>query len=202
MRHGRGLACPGTVTLAGLAILATACHLGLAPRLAAALVADADRIRAGELWRLATGPLVHATWGHLLRDLAVLAVVGVPCEAPLGRAWWPLCAVTLLAPPLAVVAAGWHCYLGLSGLGHGLIAAVLAHELLRGRRPPWLVAAALGLLAKLMIEGATGAALFPMDLGPGVVQVPLAHSAGVLAGVAVAWIEAPRAARACGLRVT
>ena len=41
------------------------------------VVATADGVRAGQLWRLFTGPLVHATWGHLVRDLALLIALGL-----------------------------------------------------------------------------------------------------------------------------
>jgi membrane associated rhomboid family serine protease len=63
-----------TLAVAGLAIAATAGAFA-SPGIAGALIAD-GRIVHGQLWRAATGPLVHATWGHLVRDVALVAIAG------------------------------------------------------------------------------------------------------------------------------
>lgn len=178
----RRLDAPWTLALAVAAALATwlASSHG-------AWVADADRIRDGELWRLLSGPFVHATMGHMLRDVALCLIVGIAYEHPLRRLWPALCAATLVVPVTAAIATGWDGYMGLSGVSHGFIAAAIVFEL-RRRRPPWfVVVAAVGLATKIAVELALGAPLFPMDLGPGVTQAPIAHAAGAAAAVAISF---------------
>lgn len=180
---------PCTVAIAVLAIAATAAAQA-SPALARGLVADAG-IAHGQPWRVATGPLVHATWAHLIRDLALVALAGAAYEAPLRSRRALLFAGGLVVPPLAVLAAGdvaWYC--GLSGLSHALLAAALAFELVCRRGAARAIALALCAIAavKPIYELATGAPAFAMSLGAGVVQVPLAHAAGVAVGLA------------CGLR--
>jgi membrane associated rhomboid family serine protease len=65
---------PWTLAVSALATVATAAGSASA-RVVDALVADA-RIAHGQLWRAATGPLLHATWGHLVRDVALVALAG------------------------------------------------------------------------------------------------------------------------------
>jgi rhomboid family GlyGly-CTERM serine protease len=175
---------PCTLAVGVLAAFATAGALG-SPAIARALVAD-GRIVHGELWRAATGPLVHATWAHLIRDLALVALAGAAYEAPLRSRRAVLFAAGLVAPPLAVLAAGevgWYC--GLSGLSHALLAAALAYELVRRRGAARAIVLVLcaGCAVKPIYELVTGAPAFAMSLGAGVVQVPLAHAAGVAVGL-------------------
>jgi len=184
---GRARRCdfPWTIAVALLAIAATAAaHDGSS--IADALIAD-RRIAHGQLWRALTGPLVHATWGHLVRDLALIAIAGAGYEAPLRPRRALLFAAGIAVPAIAVLAAGdarWYC--GLSGLSHALLAAALAHEL--GARRGAARAVVLALCAagagKLIYELVTGAPAFAMALGDGVAQVPLAHVAGALVGIA------------------
>ena len=175
---------PCTLAVGVLAVAATAAALA-SPVIAHALVAD-GRIAHGELWRAATGPFVHATWAHLARDLALVALAGAAYEAPLGSRRTALFAGGLVVPPLAVLAAGdvgWYC--GLSGLSHALLAAALAFELVCRRGAARALVLALCAIAavKPIYELATGAPAFAMSLGAGVVQVPLAHAAGVAVGL-------------------
>lgn len=178
-----------------LAIVATVLVAGaLVPR--DALVAD-GRVFDGQWWRLVTGPLVHATWGHLVRDLALVAIAGVAYEQPLARVKLALFGAGLVVPPLAVLADGevaWYC--GLSGLSHALLAAALAYELRRRRGGARAIVLALCAVAavKPIYELATGVPAFAMPLGDGVVQVPLAHVAGVAVGIACGLAAARRVA--------
>jgi len=177
---------PWTAAVAVAGVLATAAAAG-------GLVADADAVRAGELWRLATGSLVHATAGHLVRDVGLLVIVGAAYERTLRRGFGVLIGLLLVGPPIAVFCADpdLRCYYGLSGLTHGLIAAALAFELSRRRAPWWVWAIAGAFAFKLAFELATGAPLFPMSLGPGVRQVPVAHAAGAAIGTAWALLRCP-----------
>lgn len=176
---------PWTLAVLVLASLATAAAFA-SPHLADALRAD-GRIVHGQPWRAITGPLVHVTWGHLLRDLTLVAIAGVGYEAPLRSRRALLFGAGLVVPALVVLAAGdarWYC--GVSGLSHALLAAALCHELVRRRGGAWLIVFALGVLAVLkpIYELVTGAPAFPMALGAGVAQAPLAHVAGVVIGIA------------------
>ena len=180
---------PWTLAIVGLAVVATLGAFG-SPRIADALRAD-GRIADGQLWRAVTGPLMHATWGHLVRDLALVALAGVAYEAPLRPLRAPLFVAGLIVPALAVLAAGdarWYC--GVSGLSHALLAAALSYEVMRRRGAARAIV--LGLCAvsalKPLYELATGAPAFAMSLGDGVTQAPLAHVVGVMIGIA------------CGLR--
>jgi membrane associated rhomboid family serine protease len=180
---------PITLAIAAAAIAVTAAALATGPSGTAArwFAADADRVAGGELHRLLTGPLLHVTWGHLIRDLALVAIPGIAYEAVLGRRWAIVVGLGLIAPAAAVLATGMPAYYGLSGLSHAVLAAVLVFEL-RHRRGAARVYVALLFAAgaiKLGYELVAGAATFPMDLGAGVVQVPLAHAVGAAVGIAV-----------------
>ncbi|HSN30552.1 MAG TPA: rhombosortase [Kofleriaceae bacterium] len=181
--------CDFPITLAiALAAIATTAFAFAVPGVHDALVAD-DRAFAGEGWRLVTAPLVHATWGHLVRDLALVALAGVAYEAVLPRAVFGL---GLVVPTIAVLVehrVAWYC--GLSGLSHALLAAALAYEALRRRRA-WVYALCAVAIAKPIYEVVTGAPAFPMELGAHVVQTPVAHAAGVVVGI----ISGARAGRA------
>jgi rhomboid family GlyGly-CTERM serine protease len=176
---------PWTISVTALAVVATASAFA-STTIADLLVAD-HRIAHGQLWRVLTGPLVHATWGHLVRDLALVAIAGIAYEAPLRSRRAPLFAGGVVVPAMAVLAAGhaqWYC--GLSGLSHALLAAALSYE--AGSRRGVARAVVLGLCAvsavKPIYELVTGAPAFAMSLGDGIVQAPLAHLVGVLVGVA------------------
>jgi rhomboid family GlyGly-CTERM serine protease len=182
---------PWTLAVVAIAVVATAAAFASAT-FAGAVVADA-RIAHGQLWRAVTGPFVHATWGHLVRDLALVALAGVAYEAPLRSRRALLFITGLALPGLAVLAAGdaeWYC--GLSGLSHALLAAALSYELANRRgaaRAPVAVLCAVCAL-KPLYELVTGAPAFAMSLGPNVVQVPLAHAIGTAVGIVVGLLAA------------
>ncbi|MGH2900781.1 MAG: rhomboid family intramembrane serine protease, partial [Solirubrobacteraceae bacterium] len=148
---------PWTLAVAVLAVAATAAAFA-SPALADALIAD-SRIAHGQLWRVVTGPLVHATAGHLVRDLALVALAGIAYEGPLRSRRALLFAGGLALPAIAVLAAGdaqWYC--GLSGLSHALLAAALAYELVCRRGPARAIVGALCAVCALkpIFELATG----------------------------------------------
>jgi len=87
---------------------------------------ERSTIAAGELWRLVSGNLVHASGQHLLVNLAGLALVSLLFPGDYSRREWSLIA---LASALAVAAGLWwgspevEWYVGLSGVLHGVLAA-------------------------------------------------------------------------------
>jgi rhomboid family GlyGly-CTERM serine protease len=192
--------CRLTLAVIVLAGLATAAAFA-SPSVRDVLVAD-GRSFDGAWWRLVTGPFVHATWGHLVRDLALIAIAGIAYEGPLATHKLGLFAAGIVLPPLAVLVAEdarWYC--GLSGLSHALLAAALAYEVIRRRRTARAIVLGLGAIAasKPLYELATGEPAFAMSLGEGVVQVPLAHVVGVLVGICFG-LAAARGPRTCTSR--
>ena len=146
-----------------------------------------------EPWRWWTAAWVHLSGGHLLANLAGVAVVaafGVAsgCGRREAAAWtvaWPLGHLGLLARPELL-----H-YGGLSGVLHAGVAiaafAVVQRE--RGRRR-WIGGAVLaGLVLKLAAERPWGAAVQQWP-GWDIPIVPWAHACGAAAGLlcaVVAW---------------
>jgi membrane associated rhomboid family serine protease len=184
-----------TLAIACAAFAATAASLSPSGRaLVDALVAD-GRI-AFEPWRIFTGPLVHATWWHLARDVALVLALGLVYEERLGARWPWIVGLGLALPPLAVIVGGDAGYYGLSGLAHAMIAAALAceFEARRGRGRAIVGAIAALFAVKVVYEAiaggsAAGASILPhsawLALGSRVHQAPVAHLAGALAFVVV-----------------
>lgn len=190
MPDARGMRFDFPITLViALAGIATTAIVMTVPSARDALVAD-DRVFAGEGWRLVTGALVHATWGHLVRDLSIVGLLGISYEAVALPRW--LFGLGLVVPSLAEVIAhrvAWYC--GLSGLSHALLAAVVMYEALRRRRL-WLYAVAAVAIAKPLYELVFNVSLFPMPLGEHVGDTTVAHAAGAFLGV-IAGVRAGRA---------
>lgn len=181
---------PWTLALAATALAATTAHLVLGGDVVAPLTAHRDHLAQGP-WRLVTGPLVHGTWGHLVRDLALVVGLGVAAEAALGRRYPALVLVGLVVPAAATLASGASLYFGLSGLSHALLAAitVLAVDHARGRARAAAVAVGALLTAKVGLELVTGLPVFPMALGPGVTTATVAHALGAAVGAMFVFVH-------------
>jgi rhomboid family GlyGly-CTERM serine protease len=137
-----------------------------------------------EPWRLVTGHLVHLGWGHLLMNLAGLAVVWALLGPAMTPGRW---AATVLACGagvslgLLLLSPQVPWYAGFSGILHGLIAA---GALAGFRRLPGICGVLLGLLAvKLTVEQFLGPGEGTARLIGGNVIVD-AHLYGALAGLA------------------
>lgn len=173
------LRAPFTLVTAALAILAT---LFAAP----ALVASADGLARGELWRLVTGPLIHTSGHHLVWDVSILLALGLAYERRAGGAFRLSLALGLVVPTAAVLVgdARFTAYFGTSGATHALMATALAWELLRGNRR-WPVLLLTALFVVKLVRGTIGAApLIDVPLGEGGLrEAPLAHLVGAALGV-------------------
>ena len=146
-------------------------------------LADTAAIHHGQLWRLATGPLLHATFTHLAWDLTILAILGALYEPRLGRRFLPVLLIGLLAPTLATALdARFTRYYGLSGLNYTLMGAAVAFELTRGQRSVGLLGAAL--LAWKLIRAVLGQSLWGPALPGDTHEAWLAHVVGAAAGAA------------------
>ena len=180
---------------ATIALAASAIGVAMTPALQRVLVLDRDAVAAGELWRIATGSLVHFSTAHLLYDLAVVILA----SARLERRGWPVApivlasataigaAVLLFTPEIAR-------YGGLSGVACTLV-ALYALDCLTVRG----AARAAGVLVlvltaiKLGWEIGRGTFVFVASAGGAFRPVPLAHIVG--AGVGIAAFLLSRARR-------
>jgi rhomboid family GlyGly-CTERM serine protease len=184
-----------TLLLVSAASVLTALHLTGSDRwIERWLGCTRDGIAGAELWRLLSGPLVHASVGHALRDLVTLALLGLVWEGEGGRRYRLALLLGAALPPLAAFATRptLRLYLGLSG---AVYAALVAGLIWQWRRGPRLVVA-LGLVAvvvKVVVEVATGELLLPVGHPSGVAPVPMAHLAGLIGGASVTlwWREEP-----------
>ena len=167
-----------------LSILATAAYLHLP--LGAWLVVTPERLASGELWRLLAGPLVHATTEHAIRDLGLLAILGLIYEPLVGRRFGlVLLASTAVAPLAAFLSEpAMVAYFGMSSTVHGAVAAAMVTEWRRsnGRPPVWVMALSLIIPACLLLELFAGPMIFHLDLGQHIRSVPLTHLAGFASG--------------------
>lgn len=179
---------------ATLVLAASAIGVAFVPALQRLLVLDRDAVAAGQLWRIATGSLVHFSTSHLLLDVAVVIVTG----ALLERRGWPIApiflasstaigaAVLLLAPELAR-------YGGLSGVACTLVAVYALDCLTVGGAARGAGVAVLALTTiKLAWELWSGTFLFFGDGGAAFQPVPLAHVVGAGVGVAAFFLSRGR----------
>ena len=150
---------------------------------------------AGQPWRLVLGPLVHADFGHLLRDLPIFVALSLWAERRVER-FVPLLLLALAVPIVAVLllpdVAG---YLGLSGAINTLLVLFVTETLRRyegSARDRAVLALATAHGLKLLYEGLTGQLLFPMESGDGVEAAHLADLIGAAVGALGAlWVRSP-----------
>lgn len=139
-------------------------------------------IGAGELWRLASGHLVHLGWSHFAMNVAALLLIWLL----VGRSFRPLQWLLIIAGVMAGIDAGfWFLdtqlfwYVGLSGVLHGILAGGLVGAWSSSRvEVPILL---LLLAAKLAYEQVFGAMPGSESSAGGAVVVN-AHLYGALAG--------------------
>lgn len=165
--------------------LAAAATTGLLPAAVARLAWTRTAIAGGELYRLLTAHLVHATTAHLAADLAGLALVALLVGGELtAQEWWLVTLGSALGSSLAVLwlSPATLAFAGLSAVVHGLLAAGGAAACVRHRTFGLLVAG--GLAGKLALER-WGGSLLPVALAPGAGIAIDAHLYASLAGAAV-----------------
>jgi rhomboid family GlyGly-CTERM serine protease len=162
---------------------------------------DRAAIAGGELWRIITGHLTHASWDHLLWDAAALVVLGAICERDQRRSFVACIAASAIAlsvclwmvmPDLAI-------YRGLSGIDSAVfvfLAVVLLRQSLSARQKWWstgIVAVLCGFGLKVAFEYATGRTMFVDSGSAAMTPVPLVHLVGgVIGGVVGLWTARSR----------
>jgi rhomboid family GlyGly-CTERM serine protease len=166
------------------ALLSVACLLAAAsgPEGGAWLQYDRAAIASGQLWRLASGHIVHLGWPHLLLNLAGLLLVWLLVGAELSLGQWLQALLIVFAGTSAglwLFDADLEWYVGLSGVLHGMLAAGLAGAVLRGSVEAMLIGAAVG--AKLAYEQISGPLPGSEQAAGGAVVVN-AHLYGFVAG--------------------
>lgn len=188
---------PRRAPLVVLVFVAGSLAASAIPGLAGVLEYERQAVSHGEIWRLATGQLVHWSFAMTALDLGLVAIAGSVLELRSRRV--ASLAVALAVAFVAVAVQAWAAplehYRGSSGFGWAL-AAALAVDLARRAENRYgrgtALAIALALAAKLAWELATGSPL-PFDhLPAGVAVVPQAHAAGAVAGLVAALVSGPR----------
>lgn len=166
-----------------LLLAAAATGIFLIPGAAEAL--QLDREHPVQLWRWLTCHATHASWEHLIWDVAVFVALGAFCERIDACRFWICLGAAAMAIPAGVLAAlpQIDTYRGLSGLDSALFGLAAAHALRTPARWAALVLIA-GFAAKVAVETLTGTTVFVDAESAGFVPVPLAHAVGFAVGLA------------------
>lgn len=176
-----------------LAICAGSGLVFLSPFLESVLIYDRGAIAHGELWRLATGNLVHYSAAHLGYDLLALLVAGTMIETSGYRHYPILClaAAVFIGMVLYWAEPAMSYYAGLSGVATAAIVYLCLHGLSEKGAWRWACAAALlGLGIKVGIEFTLDESLLFFAGSSEFLPVPLSHFVG--AGVALFLFLLPR----------
>lgn len=152
--------------------------------MAGGLVFDRAAIAGGEVWRFATGHLVHADPVHLVANVGALFVLGTILESVLrlrAPVLWTIVGLAMVLIDLAL----WFWvptldrYCGFSGVLNAFF-IVAVYRLWRDSGDSLLRLIAICGLGKIALETWGGAALFPLSSLPPVTE---AHFAGFVAGL-------------------
>ena len=171
-----------TGTLASLLVILQVISSGLFEH----LIYDRAAIASGEIWRLATGHLVHLDWNHLALNAAAFVGLGYLIETDGHKGRHNL--LTVSAAGVATISAALYLlspatalYAGISGVLNGLFALVCLQFFASTRSWIWIALLA-GSIAKIAWESAFGPAFSAALAWP---PEPIAHFAGLLAGAVV-----------------
>lgn len=164
-----------------LAVVVAVVSVWFLPGLEEVLVYDRQAVLEGQVWRLATAPLVHFSLSHVGWNLLAFFAAGWLTEANRFRFLGVLCGATAVGSGLAflLLKPEMARYGGLSGVATG---AVVYFCLCRAatqvaNRFLWL-AIPLFVGIKIAVELATGGSLFVSMEGQPFRVVPLAHVVG------------------------
>jgi rhomboid family GlyGly-CTERM serine protease len=163
-----------TLSLAGVILL-----IHSLPELAAA----GEWQRGGELHRIISCHFTHWSWDHLGWNLAMLLILGIPCELAARRQLAIAIFASVIAIPLGIAAClpQMFVYRGFSGVDSALLILLLVVRWRQGHhRVPLLVG--LAFASKVGYELITGTAVFADSANAGFVPVPLAHALGAICG--------------------
>ena len=180
-----------------IVIATVAITIALVPALQDALVLDRGAVAEGQLWRIATGNLVHFSPSHLLYDLLVVTVAGAILERA-GRAIGGAVALSAVAIGIAMLLLepGLESYGGLSGLAYTLTVMLALESIAASGLTRIAGGAMLALaLAKLWWELRSGSFLLVADADEAFRAVPVAHLVGAATGALAVILGHPRLTR-------
>ncbi len=169
-----------------LAICAGAALLYSMPTLESLLIYDRAAIAHGELWRLATGNLVHLSPTHLAYDLGAFLIAGTIIEIRGYRFFPLLClsATMLIGIAIFRFEPAIHFFGGLSGVVTAAVTYLCLHGLFEKGVWRWLCTTMLaGLTAKIGIELMLGHSFLLATSAEEFVSVPLSHLAGGITAI-------------------
>jgi rhomboid family GlyGly-CTERM serine protease len=145
------------------------------------LIYDRGAIASGQLWRLATGHLVHFSAGHAFWNIGVLILAGWALKVRKRRGFGVLMtsAAVTSGAALFLIQPSIVRYGGLSALATAAVVYLCLDGMRRGNSARWIWAALLCLTAmKIPVEAAAGHSLFADAGQTGFEVVPLVHLAG------------------------
>lgn len=154
---------------------------------------DREQILGGEIWRMATGHLVHWNSAHLTWDLVVFLTCGGLLEW-LGRKRFLSILILgsiLISGGLFILNPEMAVYRGLSALDMGLFSAVCLRAIcycrFRNKKRLALLwsLVLLGCLLKSLLELGLGRTYFVTDFGIGVSPSPSSHIYGIVAALLI-----------------
>lgn len=191
--------CPVTIVVSLVVLV-----IHFSPTLTQWLQLDFAAVASGQWWRIWTGHLTHYGGQHLFWDLLMFTAFGIACERKHRGRFVPFTALMAAGISSAIF---WWCpdigsYRGLSGLDTGLFLWFIVDQcrecwLGRDRLGAglWLLPA-VGLIAKLSYEAATGQVLF-VDAGAFTPLVE-SHCAGAALGLICSVLVQPGSHRGAG----
>jgi membrane associated rhomboid family serine protease len=140
-----------------------------------------DPLAAGEVWRLATGPLAHLSLPHLVGNLLSLLIFGRALERRIGRSSFAaVCGAAALASDAGALLVSPHVpTLGISGVVYAIAGALFMVERRRGAAHLWVgrfiaynVAVTLAYHAHLSLGAHVGGLLAGLAIGALLEQHP------------------------------
>ena len=159
------------------------------PDLANLLQYDVSAIENGEIWRLLTGHFTHWNFEHLFYDVLMFALFGAWCYKENKKAFFSI----IIAVPLITSAAillfnpEMYLYRGLSGIDTGLFAYTAVAILKKARKNHDNIIFSASVVMLVLLMAKTVFELFAKTtifVAPeGFAPAPLAHLAGIIAGV-------------------
>lgn len=168
----------GARLLGAAALVLLALAAGAVPELA---VLDRGALAGGELWRLWTGHLFHASLAHFAFDVSVAALLVLFFRVRWSLLWMP----PVISLGLLVCYPDLERYYGLSGVLHALVVWIAGQMALEGRGAQRAVAwsLVLGTLVKATLETSSGASIFTTGIDMGGPVLHGAHLVGAIVGI-------------------
>lgn len=158
----------------------------MGPEIQRELRYERSGIFAGDVWRLFTAHFVHLGWGHLLMNLAALALIwGLAWRTLRVSAWVviSIISMTSVSAGLLVFNPALEWYVGLSGMLHGLfLAGIIANLTTPAHRLE--IVLLLALCGKVVWEQLYGPLPGSAAFAGGAVVVVDAHLYGLAGGLA------------------